>query len=159
MRHKIWFGFLSSLLLFNSCYKTPEYPDTPAIEFDSYTVAQPYTVGDPGYIRINFTDGGGDFGRLDNSTVDSSCFITNSIFHTTLKYVIPVIPKNGTSDNISGTIDIDLKSVLDSLGCEGILYQYDYPFDTVSYEIVVKDRSGHYSNSITTPPLIFKCRN
>jgi hypothetical protein len=161
MNKNTFFLALITLLGVMSCYKTPTYPKEPHIEFESYTVAQPYTITDTGNLRIRFTDGDGDLGMLNNT--DSATL--SKIYIYNIKYGlasvprnIPIIPKKGTTDAISGTIDIKLAGtggvgLLDESAC--LLIQQ--PIDTLTFSIYIQDRAGNKSNVITTPPLLVKC--
>ena len=145
----------------SACYKTPTYPIEPHIEFQDYTVAQPYTITDTGNLRITFTDGDGDLGMLNNS--DSGTL--SKIYINNIKYAlpsvprnIPIIPQKGTTKAISGTIDIKLAGsggvgLLDESYC--LLIQH--PLDTLTFSIYIMDRAGHKSNVITTAPLVVRC--
>lgn len=161
MKFKISILFLISVTAFVSCYKAPEYPMEPEIKFIAYSVTQPYIVADTGILRISFTDGDGDLGKLSNS--DSGTL--SKIFIKELKYninkipqVIPIIPQKGTTKAISGTIDIYLAGnsgigLFDGSSC--LLYQH--PLDTLQFEIYIQDRAGNKSNVVTTPFLVIKC--
>jgi hypothetical protein len=161
MKFKISILLLISTIVIVSCYKTPEYPIEPEIKFIAYSVTQPYIVADTGILRISFTDGDGDLGKLSNS--DSGTL--SKIFIKELKYglskipqPIPIIPQKGTTKAISGTIDIYLAGtsgvgLFDATSC--LLYQH--PLDTLQFEIYIQDRAGNKSNLITIPPLIIKC--
>lgn len=160
MRYKFGLAFVVLIFLVTSCYKTPKYSETPAIKFDSYSVTEPYTVGTSGYLRIKFEDGGGDLGRANNSDSTKNCLVTKTKYNSTLEMILPVIPNKGTSSDVSGYIDLSLLSILDETGCIdfGSGSTYHKPYDTTSFQIIIKDRSGHISNTLVTPPLIFKCQ-
>ncbi len=141
-----------------SCYKTPTYPVEPAIEFVSYNVNQPYIVGDTGIIRLSFTDGDGDIGNASSSSTDSNCFVYKSFVPGFLyPYVIPFIPKKGTTPGISGFIDLKLSSPKGGLFDPTSCLVLKHPLDTVTFTIQIKDRAGHLSNTINTPPLVVQC--
>lgn len=156
-----WIVLVISVLGIASCYKTPSYPVEPHIDFQDYSVTQPYTITDTGNLRISFTDGDGDLGMLSNS--DSGTL--SKIYITNIKYSlpsvprnIPIIPQKGTTKAISGTIDIKLAGsggvgLLDESSC--LLIQH--PLDTLTFSIYIMDRAGHKSNVITTPPLVVQC--
>jgi hypothetical protein len=160
MRLKI-IVFAISILGISSCYKTPEYPDEPHIEFENYTVQQPYTISDTGNLRVTFTDGDGDLGMLNNSDsgTASKIFIYNVKYSlASIPRNIPIIPQKGTTKAISGSIDIKLAGaggigLLDESAC--LLIQH--PVDTLVFSIYIQDRAGHKSNVITTTPLLVKC--
>ncbi len=155
------FLLMVSMLGIMSCYKTPTFPKEPHIEFEAYTVSQPYTITDTGNLRIRFTDGDGDLGMLNNadSSTRSKIYITNIKYNlASVPRNIPIIPKKGTTDAISGTIDIKLAGsggvgLLDESAC--LLIQK--PIDTLTFSIYIQDRAGNKSNVIITPPLLVKC--
>jgi hypothetical protein len=161
MKLKLTIIFAVSFLGITACFKTPEYPIEPVIKFVSYSTVQPYIIPDTGNIRISFTDGDGDLGKLRNNDSGS----LSRIFIRDVKYsldktpqVLPIIPQKGTTKAISGTIDIKLAGssgigLFDESSC--LLYQH--PYDTLIFEIYIKDRAGNKSNVITTPPLVVSC--
>ena len=138
MKLKLTIIFAVSFLGITACFKTPEYPIEPVIKFVSYGTVQPYIIPDTGNIRITFTD------------------VKYSLDKT--PQVLPIIPQKGTTKAISGTIDIKLAGssgigLFDESSC--LLYQH--PYDTLIFEIYIKDRAGNKSNVITTPPLVVSC--
>lgn len=161
MNKKTILWVMIALLGTMSCYKTPTFPKEPRIEFNSFTVSQPYTITDTGNLRIQFTDGDGDLGMLNNadSSTLSKIYITNIKYNlAAIPRNIPIIPKKGTTDAISGTIDIKLAGaggvgLLDESAC--LLIQQ--PIDTLTFSIYIQDRAGNKSNVIITPPLLVKC--
>ncbi len=161
MKFKIAILLIVSSTIFVACYKTPTYPDIPAIEFDSYNVINPYQALAAGSMFLKFTDGDGDLGLTStNDTIN-----VNSIFIRTIKFNkedtsnIPFIPKKGTSNAISGTIEVKLYGKTANSG--GLIDESDIlilqkPLDTLVFSIYIKDRTGHSSNVVTTPPLVIK---
>lgn len=141
-----------------SCYKTPDFPIEPTLEFDTINVSNPYQALTAGSMFLKFTDGDGDLGLLSTDDVVN----VNSIFIKTVKYNkedtsnIPYIPKRGTSDAISGTIEIKLGGTLSGLIDEADLLLLQKPLDTLVFDIYIRDRAGHNSNVVTTPPLVIK---
>ncbi|MDH5366780.1 MAG: hypothetical protein OEW67_07320 [Cyclobacteriaceae bacterium] len=53
---------LGVLVLFNSCYEIPSFPDTPSIGFDKVEFYDVSSGSDSLLITISFTDGNGDLG-------------------------------------------------------------------------------------------------
>lgn len=164
MKIKITIVSLAILLGISSCYKTPEYPIIPFIEFNSFTVSGIYTIGTVENLRIDFTDGDGDLGLLSNNdTVNINSLVVSCVNYPTLKYIssIPRIPSKGTSKGISGTIDIKLNSLISDLGCslgfDSLGTTFKVPTDTLFFNVFIKDRAGHQSNTITTPGLVIQC--
>jgi hypothetical protein len=148
------------LLGFISCYKAPEYPIIPTLEFERFDKPnEVFTLGDAGNLVLRFTDGDGDLGKRNNQ--DSTSFIIyrnqrdTTFFSTDNVYIIPTIPKKGTTNAIDGTIEIKLSEALFNsyeayFGFKGITV------DTFTYKIYITDRANHQSNVITTPPIIVK---
>lgn len=161
MKFKTSILILISSVIFISCFKTPEYPNEPVIKFVAYSVVQPYIVPDTGILRISFTDGDGDLGKLSNADSGS----LSRVFIKVLKYdiekppqIIPIIPQKGTTKAISGTLDIYLAGATGvGLFDESSCLLYSHPFDTLQFEIYIKDRAGNKSNVIKTDPLIIRC--
>jgi len=159
MNFKISILLFVSSITFVACFKTPEYPIAPTLEFDSYDVTNPYQSLTDGSMFLKFTDGDGDLGLTSNDDKVN----VNSIFIKTVKYNkedtsnIPYIPKKGTSDAISGNIEIKLyQGSLGGLIDESDLLLLQKPFDTLVFNIYIKDRAGHVSNVVTTPALVVK---
>ena len=159
MKFKLSIVLIVSCIIFVACYKTPEYPIEPQIEFVTYSAQQPYTIPDTAFLRISFTDGDGDLGKINNADSSSRIFIRDVKYSLDkVPQAIPVIPQKGTTKAISGTIDIKLAGtggvgLFDGSSC--LLYQH--PFDTLTFEIYIQDRAGHISNKIITPPLVVRC--
>ena len=140
---------LSALLAGLSCVKPPEYPIEPHIEFTSVNKTD-FVPFDPDslYIKFYFEDGDGDLG--DNDSV-------NLFFHDsrlpdtvgTVNYKIPFIELQGSSDAISGyvTTAIGISTCYEHIGA----------IDTFHYNVFIKDRAGHASNTIGTPDLYLDC--
>jgi hypothetical protein len=159
----------TSILFITSCVEPPRFPDEPAIELVSVSADTIRQLQDSLYIEFTFTDGDGDLGFEDLSVddcelCDSSCyshptftlFILDNRFNILngdtvrcLKtFNIPYIPPKGATRAISGTITVLLTN------------EFCIPgkvVDTVSYGIVVKDRSGNFSNKIETGDVILLC--
>jgi hypothetical protein len=144
-----------------ACYKTPEFPIEPTVKFERFDKPnEVYTlnIGEGGNLVLSFTDGDGDLGKLNNA--DSTSFVVYRNLRDTAafgnrNYVIPIIPKKGTTNAISGTIEIKLN--------DGLFNSYETYFlakgisiDTFTYELYLTDRANHKSNVITTPPIVVK---
>ncbi|MFN8259748.1 MAG: hypothetical protein U0X41_02290 [Chitinophagales bacterium] len=158
MKIKLALPFGLTFLGIISCYKTPEYPIEPTLKFDSYSFVNPYEALTDASMYFTFTDGDGDLGKTSNNdTVNINSIIIrnikNNLFDTAN---IPYIPKKGTTDAISGKIEV---KIFNSVLKGGFIDQSDVlllqkPYDTLTYEVFIKDRAGHVSNIVTTPPLI-----
>jgi hypothetical protein len=138
------------ILALYCCKKAPTYPVIPALTWVNAT-PNPVKIGtDSLVLKFAFTDGDGDLGEAD-----TSIFVTdirpNSI-NTPFTYTfnLPTIPSKGSYKQITGNISINMFSNNSCRPGRDIR-------DTVSYSIYVKDKAGHKSNTITTPPIIFLC--
>lgn len=158
MKIKIYIVFLAAVLV-TACYKTPEYPIVPFIEFVSFDKPNDvFTLGETGNLILRFTDGDGDLGKLNNQ--DSTSFLKyrnqkDTVFFKENTYIIPQIPKKGTTDAIDGTIEVKLSTALFNT-YEAYFITKGKTIDTFTYKMYVTDRAGHVSNIITTPPIIVK---
>ncbi len=153
--------FIFSIITISACYKTPEYPDVPSVKFESFDKPnEVYTLnaGEGGNLILSFTDGDGDLGKLNNA--DSSSFVVyrnlrDTAFFGVRNYVIPIIPKKGTTNAISGKIEIKLNDALFNSYETYFIYK-GISIDTFTYEIYITDRANNISNVITTPPIVVK---
>ena len=118
-----------------------------------------FTLGETGNLVLSFTDGDGDLGKLNNQ--DSTSYVVyrnlrdTAFFNVDNIYIIPNIPKKGTTNAISGTLEIKMS--------EALFNSYDLYFtlkgksiDTFTYKIYITDRANHISNVITTEPIVVK---
>lgn len=166
--------FAAGLTVVSSCLKPPpSYPIEPKIEFKSLskTVIEEY---DTLTITVNFTDGDGDLGpkglipsctaNICDLVSDSSClndpawslYLLDHRDSCLSLLNIPYIEPKGKYDDLSGEIIFSTPPVSCKVrdcsplpGC---------PDDTVVYTVLFKDRAGHWSNGIQTPPVIIHCR-
>ena len=167
--------FLLSLVgFFASCIDPTQYPNEPEIS----NVRLSRTIVDQQdtfHLYFDFTDGDGDLGFQDvdfgfcalcDSIVDTSCYKIPelSILITNLStgclvsaYQIPYIPPKGSSSSISGEISVRLFDCCFYPDLTGCYPNPAYPFDTVRYEIRIKDRSGNVSNKLVTQPMYINC--
>ena len=149
-----------------ACVSPPEYPDEPVIEFAGLskpTIYQ-FTNGprDSVTLSIDFTDGDGDLSIVDSTDI----FLRSSQFdEITLPINLPEIPREGTGNGISGTIEIDLINTALDICCirmrgsriETCIEDAGMPTDTVSFSIQVRDRAGNRSNVVRTEPITILC--
>jgi hypothetical protein len=148
------------MLGFVACYKTPQYPITPTLKFETFTKPNSvFTLGDTGNLVLSFTDGDGDMGKLNNADSSSRLWYRNqrdtTFFNRDRYYVIPVIPQKGTTKAISGTIEMKLSAALFN-SYEAYFIAKGISIDTFTFKMYVTDRANHQSNVITTPPIIVK---
>jgi hypothetical protein len=155
--------FALAILALQNCVKPPDYPDEPVIEFLSMsktTMLQTPLGPDSVLISFNFTDGDGDLGSQND---EPNIFIKDGRDDFDKPpYQIPYIEPQGAGNGISGTISIVVPTTCciytDASGfkysCETVPVQ----FDTLTYIISIKDRAGHESNEIETPPIGLICK-
>ena len=149
-----------------ACTKPPDYSNTPEIEFVSFSktiLDQGPGFEDTTYLTISFTDGDGDIG---GDTFNTIFFVDTRINNDFLKYAAPSIPEQGTGNGISGEMTIQMFTSccihpdpnFASLGCNAPFESTGVFFDTLIYEVYIRDRAGNKSNTILTEPLILKCQ-
>ncbi len=154
-------------LLSAGCSKPPVYPAEPVIEYvgvNQTTIRQSSGTSDQLdtlIISFSFTDGDGDLGSPDSINV----FLTDNRDGFSHPFKINRIPQLGAGNGIMGQIDIKLTNSPDTkyfcctypntnLTC---IPNPQYPTDTMSYSIQLRDRAGNLSNIITTEPIILLC--
>jgi hypothetical protein len=150
----------SLIFILASCMKEKEFPIEPNIEFNNFTkvVIPPDTIPAQLILSIRFTDGDGDIGLYEHETeapYDYNLFIeiyriennlpSLIIFPdttTTFNSRIPLIEENEGEKPIEGMIE----------------YNFDYSLlrsfllaDTIAFDVSIKDRALHQSNTIRTP--------
>ena len=108
---------------------------------------------------LKFTDGDGDLGKLNNQDSSSQIVYRNlrdTIFFSTDNiYIIPQIPKKGTTNAIDGTIAVKLSSALFN-SYEAYFISKGITIDTFTYQMYITDRANHKSNVIITPSIVVK---
>lgn len=159
MKFKISILILISSFIFVSCFKTPEYPLEPTVKFESYDKPNNvFTLGETGNLVISFTDGDGDLGKATNQDSSSRVYYRNqrdTAFFQENYYVIPNIPAKGTTNAISGTLEIKLSEALFN-SYETYFIFKGKTIDTFTYKLYITDRANHISNVIETEPIIVK---
>jgi len=148
-----------SVIAFTACFKTPEYPIEPTVKFVEYEKPNDvFTIGETGNMILSFTDGDGDLGKANNQDSLSRVYYRNQRDTSFFKenfYVIPNIPAKGTTNSISGTLEIKLSEALFN-SYEAYFLFKGKSIDTFTYKLYITDRAGHISNVITTPPIVVK---
>lgn len=157
------------------CKKYEEYPPEPRIEFmDFLLLRDAQGIDQRGVLRFSFTDGDGNIGLYDSDSLppfDYNLFIryfeqqngsfkevflisSRYINDTTLVYDtatfngrIPLLTPAGKNKSISGEIE-------DTLFVNNPLS----PYDTIMFEVFIRDRDLNESNVIQTPPIVVKKR-
>lgn len=168
---KISFIFLITLILITiSCSKKEDFSDIPYIEFKSfYKLSNVNDIDSVGVIEFSFTDGDGDIGLSEwdsDPPYDFNLFITyfekqegefKEVILTAynnqtgeydtinLDYRIPVINNTGQEKSLKGKIELELN-----------INNPSSDYDTIRFDLFIKDRALHESNTISTPEIIVK---
>lgn len=147
------------------CFKEPNFSMSPEISFadiDKNVVLDIFTgaTKDSLIISINFQDGDGDLGLTEQEKADAQA---NNDFNYLVK---PLRKTNGTfqyftpAEPLSGYFP-SLKSETKPGAIEGVLsYGVDFfhaftpKYDTLKFEIQIKDRAGNMSNIIETDEIV-----
>ena len=149
----IFFISCTVLLFTSSCQKKVTYPLEPVILFNSFQV-----YNDSAILSIDFTDGDGDIG-LTSSDVskpyDSNLFLTyyekqKGVFKKIdlplpFNYRIPVLNKSNKEKPLKGTISVNITPTF---------YNPFSKFDTLKFDVNIKDRALNLSNTISTPEVV-----
>ena len=153
---------LIGLWFFSTCTNPPDYPIEPVIEYVglSKNTIQQGIAGNPLDtidIIFSFTDGDGDIGSADSLNI----FITDSRFDFRDVKKIPPIPDQGTGNGITGEITLRIPNR--QLCCtfpnttSTCFRNQEFPVDTFSYTIQIRDRADNFSNKIQTEPINLIC--
>jgi hypothetical protein len=156
------FIFLS--LAITACVRPPEYPIEPQLEFVSISKslvlqdASLTKITDTLFVVLSFTDGDGDIGFQDSK---EAIVILDTRKRDTINDVksLPFVPEQGAGNGITGEITLRLRGGCCTNTINGVpCGQPKFSRDTTSYEIYIKDRAGHESNRVKTPPIFIKCQ-
>ena len=154
---RLWlFCSLPALLFLQSCQKEDSLPVTPSIEFKSLEKFTAVNAGiDSLVLTFAFEDGDGDIGFPDSDTSSRDIFVklfekqngvfVPIVFTDTLlfTYRMPYLEPTGNNSSLKGDV------VISYLG-----YLLGVPNDTVRYQLYIRDRAGHISNTITTTEVV-----
>jgi hypothetical protein len=153
-------SFFFSLLMLSSCHKLIQLPDTPHIEFRSFTVLDTIDqLGNEckgGRLKFYFEDGDGDIGlkSADYGSTDTTDLFfklyrkTNGVMAEVpdndlmrpSDYRIPYMERTGRNKILKGTIDVTF------------FYIFYSPSDSniIKYSFYLKDRADNLSDTANT---------
>lgn len=168
MKHIHFFGLFlaTTFLLLEACSKTPDYPDEPVLTYKGVNKkiinqGSATAPSDTLIITFGFTDGDGDLGDNDSLNI----FLFDSRDSSLTPGNIKPIPEKGSGNGISGEIIATLatKSAASKICCifpdrRACFTDPRYQQDTFSYLIQMRDRAGHWSNTIRTEPITILCK-
>ena len=135
---------LIALLLF-ACKKDDALSVVPTIEFQSISPLTAQEYIDDIIITISYADEDGDLG--ENSADINNLFVEDSRNGITYHYRIPQLAPNGNNIAIEGNFNI----IINGSGITN-----DSTSQQVNYNIWVKDRAGHSSDTITTSSIVIQ---
>lgn len=159
---------------FNACVDEPTYPDIPNIDFESITKTIVNQRTESLEITLQIEDGDGDIGTKDIlpgncdgciSTGPTSCvndpafslFLIDPRDNCVKEFKLPYIEPEGQTNAISGSISV----LVGNFSCKDpnnpVLYPTSIPYDTLYYDVFIKDRAGHFSDTVRTPFIIIRC--
>ena len=167
MRKYIFLSIFAGYFLL-ACSKPPVYPLEPVITYEGLSRAEiPQSSNsvdqlDTLIIRLGFTDGDGDLGDQDSVNI----ILTDSRDGFENIFKIKPIPALGSGDGISGEIAIKLTNNPNTkyfcctfpntrVTC---IPSTEFPTDTMSYSIRIRDRAGNWSNTIRTETFTILCQ-
>ena len=142
-----------ALFFLISCSDEDTYPVTPEIAFKSLVIFQNTANNDSVVLTFSFTDGDGDIGTPGSDTVGRDVFIKfyemqegvfvpfNDPFGA-FNYKVPFLIPRGNNNSLKGDIVINVD------------YNPLVANDTVKYEVYMRDRAGHKSNTFVTTTIV-----
>lgn len=154
-----------------ACVKAPDYPQQPVISnviLNSNVINQASTPGSAEeflVLTFDFTDGDGDIGKVDPETqsfIGMDLEITDSRTGIGETINLPEVPAQGTANGISGEISIELSNKT-YICCTypdfspACLPNAQFPTDTFSYTIQLRDQAGNFSNKLQTEVITVLC--
>ena len=157
MKRRFFYLLALSPILYFACVKEPHYSKIPEISIKEirHSGTQIYE-GDSVIVVLEFKDGDGDLGKKNQSDTIPNFFIVDKRFSIidSLSYSIPNIPRNGSSDAISGEIAINL---LSKVFCNPINPPTGAT-DTLEFDFYLRDQAGNFSNQVSTGKISMICQ-
>jgi hypothetical protein len=148
-------------LFLSDCATPPNYPNEPVITFKSlsrnYMKQNSNSLADSLLLTFSFTDGDGDLGSDDSVGV----YIKDGRDgFDKPPYKIPYINPQGAGNGISGEISIRLNTTCCTFanGYPPCSVVPNVPYDTLTYQVYIRDRAGNESNVIETPQILLYCQ-
>lgn len=155
------FLFLSLLGVFlwglQSCTRPPNYSPIPEVNFVSFSKDTIRQGAESVELAISFTDGDGDIGS--DKAQQNNVMVIDTRRRDTTFYQVPVIPKQGVADGIAGEIYLTLSDVccIRQLSPPILCAPIPQTFQEVTFEVLLRDEAGNWSNTSTSAPLRIQC--
>jgi hypothetical protein len=143
MKRVSYFLVLILALGFLSSCKKEEGLDTgtvPVIKFKSISPSTVRQYKDSVLITIEYTDGDGDLG--ENTTGVTNAYVTDSRNNLTYGFRIRQLAPDKNPISLKGTLVIEVPATA--------LINSSATDENLSFNVFVKDRAGHASNTIST---------
>lgn len=171
-KFRIIFGFFLFIAIgMTSCLKGPEYAIEPKITNVSIDKQEIANFGESFIVSIDFQDGDGDLGNDTNDPeaedfFDNIFMIDNRVnINLDSVFIRPssiemLTPPSG-EQAIDGTIRVTIAEIccLNESGSPACFPdQARLETNEVIYDVYIKDRAGHQSNVVQTPPLTIRCK-
>jgi hypothetical protein len=146
---------------FLACANSPDFDIVPRIEFVALSKSQmvqcPITDCDTLSVTINFEDGDGDIG---SDQIIDLFVIDNRTGESYDDFVVPMLPKQGAANGISGQLTFTLMSTCCEFpnnipDCEA---PAEFPTNEISLDIFIEDRAKNRSNTVTTSTFTLLCQ-
>jgi len=167
LKNRVYLFFvLIGFFTIASCKKAPNYPNVPVISFNSIQVV-PYaatssnpTPVDSINITFNFQDGNGDIGNKPAQTND---YFVNA--YKKVNGTFQVFNADTAASNYNGNLPLlspyNVTGPINGTITNSIGFPYIVPnffglqrFDTIMFQIRIKDRNNDTSNWIQTTPVV-----
>ena len=139
---KSYYWIFAFALLANACSKDAASGNAPVIKFISVSSTSVKEFKDSLVILLEYTDTDGDIGE-DNPDNNSLQIKDRRLSAADFYFVQPLAPP-GSSIKIKGQIAVQVKNVF-LLGTGNS--------EITKFDIKLRDRAGHWSNSINTPDI------
>ncbi|MFN8280670.1 MAG: hypothetical protein U0V49_10345 [Saprospiraceae bacterium] len=110
-------------------------------------------------LSFSFKDGDGDLGQGSSSPVRDISVIDVRTGLISDQFKLPDIP-DAKGKPITGDFTIRLFTTccIFPLMIPPCTAPPQFPYDTIQYEVFIKDRAGHESNHVRTPELVLNCK-
>lgn len=146
MKRAIYISIISTALLM-ACKQDDDVIADPVSEVPNIELwaSGPGTVvalKDSIVFVIHYIDGDGDLGY--NSPDSLSLYVTDNRIGLTESMFVPLLAPEDAGVAIQGELSVELHNT--------ILIDPEAESETVTFDIVLRDRAGHFSNTITSPP-------
>lgn len=158
------FVFVVVIFAVSSCVKPPNYPIEPVIAYEGVDNTQVYqgsasAPNDTLSIHFSFTDGDGDLSFPEDSI---DVYLTDSrVPQFPITYRLPSITGEGAANGIKGDIWVNIPNKPFNICCylngQSCASGTTGVTDTFSFSIQIRDRAGHFSNTIRTETLSVLC--